>query len=384
MAETMDIIAPKASDEAEPIVVTVTMEIVQKEKRVAESLSVKGVEIRDGRAVIVDSEAMLEDKDGRKAVHEQGKKLVKMRTTAKEEFKVIKEPHLRICQALDENHRKIQAAIVEAEKPLILIEEAYEKELDRIAQEKLDRIYHKRVEILIQAGAEKIHLDERTIRGFDEDQFVKHLAYVEEFHKQKLAEEAERQRIAEEQRIERERLLEERRKLEEANRIEQEKLRAAQEELRKQREETERQLEEGRRKLAEQQAETERIRREQEHAAEMARLAEENRIAAERLQIERQQQEIEEKNRLHQLEVERLEAERLEMEHAREAKPILEEVEKIQEFESHVMDPYRSMRTPFDWHVSAGEAIARYFGHEDNDSINAVAEIILDFDPLGK
>ena len=401
--------------QSDQVLLTVTMETIQSLKAKAEQVTLDGVVRHDDRIEIKDPAAMIADKAGLKIVKETRMFAVKQRTTCEKEHKVIKEDALRECQRIDKSRQSHVAAIVAIEEPLLALEKAVENELDRLAEEKAQRIWEARKSMLINVGALEGEINEDLIRKMDEDAFNRQVIFVSAEKARKFKEEQEAARIKAEQEAEAARLRE-------ANRIAAEELAAQQKKFAEEQAEAARlkKIEDDRqqairdehdRKMREQQAaiDAERaesarlLKVEQDKLAaakaehdraveaervrlEADRLAEENRQEAERQKIAEQQRKQEETARLQREEFDRLEMEKVRHENEIAEREQIQALEALRRESQEMLGAYagvRQIRQVAQWHLDAAKEIQdQMVAHVgESVSVDMIAEIIRKHDP---
>lgn len=410
MAETTELatLEAPASEKQQDVTITVTQETLERlrERTSVAVVGLAGTQVVDGKVTVTDAAAMVADKDGLKLVKTARMEAVKHRTRCAAEHKAIKEDALRECQRIDKSRRDLLAIIEEIEAPLIALEEAYEKELDRLAAEKETKLFQERRSVLVEAGAEPHHLDETQIRRMDVDAFQKHVQFVIAEKERKEAAEAERLRVEAEHRLERERLAEEARKLVEMQKVEAERLEKLHAELEVQRQEQLKiqQAQEAKLaaeraenarlkkieddKLAADRAELENLRKAQIDAANAVKAAEDARIARENEAIAEKQREFDRQAAIQREEQERIESEKLALDHEREMAETRKAADKMRQDADEVLKPYGELsfpKEPLEWHMAAAVEILDFMAAcgylVTADEIDRVAAIVCRHDP---
>lgn len=207
-----ELIAVKPVAQADFIVTTSPEKIKGLQERY-KSLTLKGTEYRDGKVVIVDSLAMLADKQGLQLVTEARKDAMKHRTRCAAEHQKLKEDAKAECDRLDKWKRDCTALIVEVEDKFKAMEKAVEDEIIAIETREMDKRQSEREAMIANVGGIPLvirsTMNPNFIRVAMEEQFDEWLSLVKSTNEQ--AAESERLRKAKEEsdRIEAKRLADE-------------------------------------------------------------------------------------------------------------------------------------------------------------------------------
>lgn len=282
---TLATIQPKPDD----FVVTTTHKQIESIKSEAVKMTLAGVDLIDGRVVVVDPDAMLADKDGLKALKEfRMRVVVKQRTACDKEHEKLKADAWAECKRLDLWKREMLALIAPIETTLEKIENAVEEELDRRAKVRADLQYAARKQALIDLGANEDEIDEASIRRMDDDAFHRHGNMISAAKARAFALEQEALRIQEAQRVEAEKLAAERLAFEEQRKEVERLAQIERDRLASEQAEAARLTKIESDKIAAHQADQARILKEQQEEFEKRQQVERDRLAKERADHDRQ------------------------------------------------------------------------------------------------
>lgn len=215
MTESLELSPLKPVAQADFIVTTSPEKIKGLQERY-KSLTLKGTEYRDGKVVIVDSLAMLADKQGLQLVTEARKDAMKHRTRCAAEHQKLKEDAKAECDRLDKWKRDCTALIVEVEDKFKSMEKAVEDEIIAIETRELDQRQSVRDAMVANAGgipaAMKLTMNSNFVRVAMPEQFDEWLHMVTVMNEQLAERERLRLEKEESERIEAKRLADQKEK----------------------------------------------------------------------------------------------------------------------------------------------------------------------------